>query len=54
MMKYPLKFCEDPTLNYEDLDPAEDDPNQGWGEPEDDEEQLIKKEMTYEKLITTN
>lgn len=22
----------------EDLDPAEDDPNQGWGEPEDDEE----------------
>ena len=38
MMKYPLKFCEDPTLNYEDLDPAEDDPNQGWGEPEDDEE----------------
>lgn len=36
MMKYPLKFCEDPNLNYEDLEPAEIDPNQGWGDYEDE------------------
>ena len=31
-LKYPLKFCEDPNLNYEDLESAENDPCQGTGE----------------------
>lgn len=28
-LKYPLKFAEDPSLNYEDLEPAEECPYQG-------------------------
>nr|DAQ13876.1 MAG TPA: hypothetical protein [Caudoviricetes sp.] len=28
-LKYPLKFAEDPNLNYEDLEPAEECPYQG-------------------------
>lgn len=42
-LKYPLKFAEDPRKNYEDLEAAENCPNQGYfyddEEPDDEDEE---------------
>lgn len=36
-LPYPIKICRDKPVRYDCLPSSNADPNQGWGEPEDDD-----------------
>ena len=59
LVKYPLKFAESPKYNYEDLEPAKDDPEQScdcsyecwYEEHHDDDGNFIEEAVPEDRII---